>query len=145
MAGLRDIFREALRLYPPVGFLARECAADTTMRDKHVRKGSAVMVSPWLIHRHRGYWERPDDFDPGRFAREKPGMPLRDIYLPFGSGPRICIGAAFAMQEAVLILASLLLRYRFELAEGFVPQPVGRLTIRSENGMHMALKRRDGQ
>jgi len=139
---VRDVFREALRLYPPVGFFARECDAATSMRDKTMPKGSAVMVSPWLIHRHRDFWDNPNGFDPGRFSRDTPKAPLRDIYLPFGTGPRVCIGAAFALQEAVLILSSLLTRYRFELQQGFRPEPVGRLTIRSVNGMRMALKRR---
>lgn len=142
MALIRDVFREALRLYPPVGFFARECEAATSMRDKTMPKGSAVMVSPWLIHRHRDFWDHPDEFDPGRFSRETPKAPLRDIYLPFGTGPRVCIGAAFALQEAVLVLSSLLTHYRFELLDGFAPAPVGRLTIRSENGMRMVLKRR---
>ncbi len=145
LAGVRDVFREALRLYPPVGFLARECAAPTTMRDKQLPAGAAVMVSPWLIHRHRDYWDNPHGFDPARFARDTPRFPLRDIYLPFGGGPRVCIGAAFAMQEAVLILAALLARYRLELAPGFTPRPVGRLTIRSENGMRMLLQRRNSR
>lgn len=139
---VRDVFREALRLYPPVGFFARECEATTSMRDKTLPIGSAVMVSPWLIHRHRDYWDNPDGFDPGRFSRDQPKAPLRDIYLPFGTGPRVCIGAAFALQEAVLILSSLLTQYRFELLDGFTPEPVGRLTIRSENGMRLVLKRR---
>jgi len=142
MTFLRDIFREALRLYPPVGFLARECAADSSMRDKTMRKGSIVMISPWLLHRHHDLWDRPNDFDPYRFSKNKLKVPLRDSYMPFGSGKRVCIGAAFAQQEASLILATLLKKYHFEIAPDFTPKPVGRLTIRSENGMHLILKRR---
>ncbi len=137
---VRDIFREALRLYPPVGFLARECTHATQMRDKRLAAGSTIVISPWLIHRHREYWVNPDDFDPERFTREKP---LRDAFLPFGTGPRVCIGVTFAMQEAVLILACLLRRYRFVLVPGFTPKPVGRLTIRSENGMLLKLEHRE--
>lgn len=140
---IRDVFREALRLYPPVGFFPRECAISTAMRDKEMKKGSAVVVSPWLIHRHREYWENPDSFDPYRFSGKKEmRMPLKDVYMPFGMGPRICIGASFALQEASLILGAFLRKYRVALAPGFVPKPVGRLTIRSENGMRVMLEKR---
>jgi cytochrome P450 len=141
---VRDVFRESLRLYPPVGFLPRECRQGMMMRGKHMAAGAAVMVSPWLIHRHEEFWDEPNRFDPGRFARGGAKVPLRDAYLPFGSGPRVCIGAAFALQEAVLVLAELLARYRFQLATGFTPEPVGRLTIRSENGMQLVLQARNG-
>lgn len=139
MVLVRDIFREALRLYPPVGFLTRECSQATEMRDKKMARGASVVISPWLIHRHQEFWDNPHGFDPYRFTRRDLKVPLHKSYLPFGTGPRVCIGAAFAQQEASLILASLLKRYRFTLAPGFVPEPVGRLTIRSENGMKLVL------
>lgn len=139
---VRDIFREALRLYPPVGFFMRENLEAEQMRDKHLPPRSVIIVSPWLIHRHSDYWDNPHDFDPCRFAQDRQKAPLRDIYLPFGMGPRICIGAAFAQQEAALILATLIRKYRFEMVPGFAPEPVGRLTIRSENGMKLRLIKR---
>lgn len=145
MVLVRDIFREALRLYPPVGFLSRECTHATDMRDKHMPAGSSVMISPWLIHRHQEFWDNPHGFDPYRFTGKNLKTPLSKSYLPFGAGPRVCIGAAFAQQEASLILASILRDYRFTLAEGFAPQPVGRLTIRSENGLQLVLTRREQQ
>ncbi|MBL1376412.1 cytochrome P450 [Zobellella iuensis] len=145
MVLVRDCFREALRLYPPVGFLTRECAHNTSMRDKKMPKGSSVAISPWLIHRHREFWDNPDGFDPFRFTSKELKTPLSKSYLPFGAGPRVCIGAAFAQQEASLILATLLRDYRFALAPGFVPEPVGRLTIRSENGMQLVLTPRAKQ
>jgi cytochrome P450 len=138
----RDVFREVLRLYPSFGFIARTCAYDEEMRDKHVKAGSTVSVAPWLIHRHRTHWERPDIFDPNRFQTESGKASLRTAYLPFSLGPRVCLGAAFAMQEAVLILACLARRYRFEPLADHVPKPVGRLTIRSENGVKVRLYRR---
>lgn len=143
MGQVRDIFREALRLYPPVGFFARECAAAASMRGKTMKKGSIVVIAPWLIHRHRAYWNAPDEFDPGRFAGKKEAASLRDAYLPFGMGPRVCIGTAFAMQEAVLILGTILNRYRIYPVRGFEPRPVGRITVRSENGMWLRLERRE--
>jgi cytochrome P450 len=111
----RDVFRESLRLYPPVGFIMREAGHTECMRDKVVKPGSAVAVAPWLIHRHRTYWDRPDVFDPDRFASEASKTSIRTAYLPFSLGPRACIGASFALQEATLILASLARRNRFEV------------------------------
>jgi len=147
MSYVRDVFREALRLYPPVGFFARECAHSVQMRDKKMAKGATVIVAPWLIHRHELYWEKPACFDPSRFEKNNSTVPLRDIYLPFGMGPRVCIGTAFAMQEAGLILATILRQYRIEMAEGFEPQPVGRITVRSDNGMRIRLipRKADGE
>jgi len=132
------IFRETLRLYPPVGFMAREAAEDVTMRDKFIKLGRTVIISPWLIHRNKNNWERPDEFDPERFLKEHK-TPIKSKYLPFGMGPRVCIGAAFAMQEAVLILTSILKNYRIEAYPNMEPKPVGRLTIRSDNGINIRL------
>lgn len=141
---VRDVFRESLRLYPPVGFFARETVQETKMRDKNLDTGALVVVAPWLIHRHEDYWDKPDDFDPWRYAKDRMKLPLRDAFLPFGMGPRVCIGLAFAMQEAALILALLVRQYRFSMVPGFTPDPVGRITIRSENGMRLVVRRREG-
>ena len=132
------IFRETLRLYPPVGFMAREAAEDVTLRDKFIKLGRTVIISPWLIHRNENNWEKPDEFEPERFLREHE-TPIKSKYLPFGMGPRVCIGAAFAMQEAVLILSTLLKTYRIEAYPNMEPKPVGRLTIRSDNGINIRL------
>lgn len=137
-----NVFREALRLYPPVGFFAREATETTKMRDKVMRKGSTIVISPWLIHRHETYWERPNEFDPDRYADDKSRESLQNAYLPFGLGPRVCMGAAFAMYEAALILGVLMRDYRFESLPDHEPQPVGRLTIRSENGVRLKIVRR---
>ncbi|MDD2781610.1 cytochrome P450 [Sulfuricurvum sp.] len=135
-----NIFKETLRLYPPVGFFARENSKDTVMRDKTIAKGSSVVVSPWLIHRHSEFWDNPNGFNPDRF--NDPQSIQKDTYLPFGMGARICIGASFAMQEAVLILSTIVRDFTIELEEDFVPDVVGRLTVRSANGMRVILKRR---
>jgi cytochrome P450 len=137
-----DVFREALRLYPPVGFFVREATEDHCLRDKQVKTGSPILLSPWLIHRHQELWERPNEFDPGRFATPSGQESLKCAYLPFSMGPRVCIGAAFATQEAVLILASLVRRYRIEAVPEHVPKTVGRVTIRSDNGIRVRLQRR---
>ncbi|EDP3767028.1 cytochrome P450 [Campylobacter jejuni] len=135
---LTNIFKESLRLYPPVGFFAREAKKDTQVRDKLIKKGSGVVMAPWLIHRHEEFWTNPHGFNPSRFEGEY----KKDAYLPFGVGERICIGQGFAMQEAILILANILKTYKLELEEGFVPDVVGRLTVRSANGMRIKFSKR---
>ncbi|HFZ4968063.1 TPA: cytochrome P450 [Campylobacter jejuni] len=136
---LTNIFKESLRLYPPVGFFAREAKKDTQVRDKLIKKGSGVVIAPWLIHRHEEFWTNSHGFNPSRFEGEY----KKDAYLPFGVGERICIGQGFAMQEAILILANILKTYKLELEEGFVPDVVGRLTVRSANGMRIKFSKRE--
>jgi cytochrome P450 len=143
MALTRNVFRETLRLFPPVGFMAREAAQTCPMRDKTVPKGSSVMISPWLMHRHRERWEEPDAFNPDRFDDEASRDAIRQSYLPFGMGARVCMGAAFALQEASLILASLAREFRLEAVPGHTPMPVGRLTIRSANGVRLRIFKRE--
>ncbi len=138
----RDVFRETLRLYPSFGFIAREAAHTEHMRDKVVKAGASLAVAPWLIHRHRTYWDRPDVFDPDRFQSKEGKASLRCAYLPFSLGPRVCLGAAFAMQEATLIVASLFRRYRLVPDPGFETHPVGRLTIRPDKGIRLRIERR---
>lgn len=138
----RNVFREALRLYPPVAFLPRESAVPTCMRDKKIKAGAIVSVSPWLMHRHRSHWKTPNEFDPDRFDRDESTESQRIAYLPFSQGPRVCLGAAFALQEGTLILSNLARRFRFDPVPGFMPKPVGRLTVRSENGIKLLVSRR---
>ncbi len=134
-----DVFREALRLYPPVAFFAREATHEHCIRDKKVKPGAPIMIAPWLLHRHRDYWERPDEFDPTRFTTPEGKESAKCAYLPFSKGPRVCIGAAYATQEAVLILASIVRRFRVEPDKDHVPMPVGRVTVRSDNGVRVKL------
>jgi cytochrome P450 len=138
----RDVFRETLRLYPPVSFIPRDATEKATMRDKLVKAGSILFVSPWLLHRHRKFWSHPDDFDPDRYLEAASKQSVRSAYIPFSAGPRVCLGAAFAMQEGVLLLAYLARHFRFEPVEGHVPVPVARLTLRSENGIRLRVFRR---
>lgn len=142
---VRNVFRETLRLYPPVGFFMREAAETHCMRDKTVDKGSPVVVSPWLIHRHRDLWERPDEFDPDRFETEAGKASSKCAYIPFSMGPRICVGLGFAIQEAMLVIATIVRRYKIEPVREHIPQTVGRVTIRSDNGIRVRLTKRPGQ
>ena len=139
----RNVFRETLRLFPPVGFMARQTASACPMRKKTVPAEATVVVAPWLIHRHRDHWAEPDAFNPDRYDHDAAREALKHAYLPFGMGPRVCMGAAFALQEATLILAQLVRHHRLEAVPGHVPQPVGRLTIRSANGVRLRLWRRE--
>ncbi len=112
------------------------------MRDKKIKPRDIMMISPWLIQRHRLVWPKPDVFDPDRFDAPECKEAVRHAYFPFSMGPRICTGAGFATQEAILLLASIVREYQLEPVEGHVPKPVGRLTIRSENGIKLRLRRR---
>jgi cytochrome P450 len=142
LALTRDVFREAMRLYPPVAFLARDAAKPEKLETKQVDPGAVIFVSPWLMHRHAKHWAEPDRFDPDRFETPAGEEALKCAYLPFSMGPRVCAGAAFALQEATLLLAELERRYRFLPAPGHTPAPVARLTLRSENGVPLIVERR---
>ena len=136
------VFKETLRLFPPVGFFARQTQAACPMRDKHLPQGASVVVAPWLIQRHRDIWPNPDAFDPDRYLEDGSRDALKDGYLPFGMGPRVCLGTAFALQEAALILSALVRHLRLAPVPGHVPRPVGRLTIRSANGVRVKIWKR---
>ena len=129
----RQIVDEALRLYPPAAFLSRTARAHDTLCGREVRPGDTVMLPIYALHRNHALWPDPHRFDPGRFA--DPKAVDRFAYLPFGGGPRICIGASFALQEAVIILATLLARFRFTPVPGRDPKPVLILTLRPEGGV----------
>lgn len=137
-----DVFKEALRLYPPVGFFIREASEAQCIRDKNVKAGSPILIAPWLLHRHRDMWDNPHDFDPDRFSTEASRESVKCAYMPFSKGPRVCIGAAYATQEASLILASIVRRYQVLPVPEHEPMPVGRVTIRSENGVKVKFVRR---
>jgi cytochrome P450 len=126
----RAVFKETLRLYPPITFIPRVATQDTMIGSKKIKRGTMVMIAPWAIHRHDKLWPKPDVFDPERFsqAREKEIIP--GSYLPFGSGPRVCVGAAFATTEATLILARLMSRFCFEVKNPERVRPIARLTTR---------------
>ncbi|WP_413868224.1 cytochrome P450 [Albidovulum sp.] len=130
---VRQIVDETLRLYPPAAFLSRTARIRDTLCGREVRPGDTVMLPVYALHRHHLLWPDPHRFDPGRFA--DPGGIDRFAYLPFGGGPRICIGASFALQEAVIVLATLLARFRFAPVAGRAPKPVLILTLRPEGGV----------
>lgn len=138
----RDVFRETLRLYPPVPMMVRENQTDVTFRGRAIRKGAQFVLSPWHLHRHERMWDRPDEFMPDRWATEAAKASARDAYMPFSAGPRVCTGAGFAMAEGVLLLAHLVRSYRFERIAGRVPEPVAHLTVRSKDGIWLSVRQR---
>jgi len=138
----RDVFREALRLYPPVPMMVRQATCPERFRDREVPVGSQLVVSPWHLHRHDRLWDNPDGFDPGRWGTENGKTCQREAYIPFSTGARVCPGAGFAMVEGPLILSMLLRHYRIEVVKGRVPVPVAHLTVRSKDGIWLSLSPR---
>ena len=138
----RDVFREALRLYPPVPMMVRQTTCPETFRDRAVPVGAQVVLSPWHLHRHERLWENPDAFDPARWQTEACRHAARDAYVPFSAGPRVCTGAGFAMVEGPLLLAMLVRAFRFQAVEGDVPVPVAHLTVRAKDGIRLRVARR---
>lgn len=130
---IRQIIDEALRLYPPAALVSRTAMANDVLCGREVYTGDTVIIPIYALHRSHVLWEDPDSFRPERFAK---GCDIpRYSYLPFGDGPRICIGASFAIQEAVIILATLIKRHRFTPVAGKTPSPEMILTLRPEGGV----------
>ena len=138
----RDVFREALRLYPPVPMMVREAACPESFRDRNLQRGSQIVISPWHLHRHERLWNNPDEFDPSRWQTENGKTCQRDAYIPFSSGARVCSGAGFAMIEGPLILARLLRDTHVAPVPGRAPVPVAHLTVRAKDGIWLNLCKR---
>ncbi|QDO98362.1 cytochrome P450 [Ferrovibrio terrae] len=138
----RMVLEEAMRLYPPAHTTARQAMAEDRFGDIAIPPGTMVIISPYIMHRHRLYWQNPDAFDPENFAPEKAAQRRRYTYLPFGAGPRICIGQGFAMIEAVLILATLAQKLRARLVPGAKVAPVAKITLRPSPGLPMTIQPR---
>lgn len=133
----KQVVQEAMRLFPPVAILPRAAERDTLIADMRVEAGTTLLIPIYALHRHRSLWTDPDTFDPNRFAPEKVGVRHRFAYLPFGGGPRICIGMSFAMIEATAMLATFVRGARFFHDPTHQIRPLVRITMRSEGGMPM--------
>ncbi len=138
----RAVVSEALRLYPPIFTMVREAIAPDRAGDVPIPAGAVVMIAPWVLHRHRSLWRRPDDFDPGRFMPQAP-PPARFAYLPFGAGPRVCVGAQFALAEATLVLGSLVQAFRIERSDTRPVLPVAIVTTQPDHRPGFRLLPRD--
>jgi len=135
----QQVIKEAMRLYPPVPQIARVAGADVTLGGVPLRAGTIIQIPIYVLHRHRALWHAPERFDPERFSFENESALPSCQFMPFGMGPRICSGAAFALVEATVLLATFLRAARFERVNGFVPQPAARVVLVSKNGMRLAV------
>lgn len=142
LAYTRMIIDETMRLYPPVYILSRKATADAVIGGYHIPKGSAVDLSPYVTHRHPAFWPDPERFEPERFTPEQTATRHKYAYIPFSTGPRMCIGNNFALMEATLVLATLARRLRLRLVDGRIPQPEPLITLRPRGGMQMIVERR---
>jgi cytochrome P450 len=130
-----------VRLYPPAFAIARQAIAEDRGGDITIRAGAVILISPWVLHRHRRLWREPDAFDPTRFLPDAPPVD-RFAYLPFGAGPRVCIGAQFAQTEATLVLAALIQRFRVTVDQGRPALPLAVVTTRPDHAPAFRLERR---
>ena len=138
------MFRETLRLYPPITFIPRVAAEPTRIGDYRVKKGAMIMVSPWTAHRNGLLWRDADRFDPDRFDTASGESEDRGVLMSFGLGPRVCVGAAFATIESGLILARLARCFDFVIENPDEVRPVARLTTRPATDILVRVRRREG-
>jgi cytochrome P450 len=139
---IKQFLQEAMRLLPPVPILARRALRDCQAGVEPIRAGSLLFIPIYAIHRHRALWSEPEVFDPDRFGLAAERVRPRCAYMPFGAGPRICIGAGFATMEMIVGLASLLAKVRVRLGDEGPPRPVYRITLRPERVVVLRVERR---
>ena len=138
----RDVFREALRLYPPVPMMVREAAKATTFRKRRVPVGAQIVLSPWHLHRQNRLWDTPDAFDPSRWETPNGKECQKKAYIPFSAGRRVCTGAGFAMAEGTLLLAMICARFQVDTDATREPVPVAYLTVRARDGIWLSMTKR---
>jgi cytochrome P450 len=138
----RAVIEETIRLYPPIAAISRVALDRDELGGEPVKPGSLIVISPYVLHRHRLLWDRPDTFDPRRFLGSARAAMDRFSYLPFGDGPRKCIGSTFALQEATLVLAVIARHFSFRLKPGHLVWPALRVTLRPAKGLPMTLRKR---
>ena len=137
----RMVFEESLRMYPPAWIIGRRALADDMLGDYPIPKGSVVAISPYLLHRHPDFWEDPERFDPERFSPTREAGRRTYSYLPFGGGPRMCIGHVMALVEAQLAIAVAASRFRFEPLPGHVVEPERLFVLRPRGGVPALVRR----
>ncbi|MGJ8583451.1 MAG: cytochrome P450 [Marinosulfonomonas sp.] len=138
----RNVFKETLRLYPPVPMMVRETTKPERFRNLDQKTGAQFVISPWHLHRHTDIWDNPDEFDPDRYETGQGQASARSAYLPFSAGPRVCPGAGFAMLEGTVLMAQLLRSFTFQLTQDPPPVPVAFLTVRSRDGITLDVRPR---
>ncbi len=138
----QQVVKEAMRLYPPAPVITRIAKAPITLDDRTIAAGTMIIIPIYAVHRHRALWDTPDVFDPARFAPEREATYARAQFMPFGAGPRICIGMSFAMIEATLLLATFVRGALFHWDSVHNPEPVSRITLRPRGGMPLLVSKR---
>ena len=138
----RAVIDESNRLYPPITAIGRVAIGRDELAGEPIKPGTMIVIAPYVLHRHRALWEKPDKFDPNRFSGDARDTIDRFAYLPFGVGPRICIGAAFALQEASIVIATIMRNFTLEMVPGCTPWPIQKVTLRPEGGLPMIVRRR---
>ena len=138
---LKMVWEETLRLYPPVHRIDREALADDELCGHRIRKGEVVTVWPWILHRHKALWDEPELFNPEHFDPEAKQGRHRYQYIPFGAGPRICIGMGFAQAEALILLSRWLAEFEFTPAPDYEVQPQGDFSLRPKGGLPLVVRR----
>jgi len=133
---IRQVLEESMRLYPPVGLLARTVVAKDELCGRIMQPNDIIFLAVWALHRSRLFWDRPELFRPDRFADDANEVRDKYQYLPFGAGPRVCVGADFAMMQAQIILATLVANFHFRPAAP-APHPVMMMTVRPEPGVFL--------
>jgi len=138
----RMVIEETMRLYPPAHTISRTAIEEDWIGSVRLPPGALITISIYMTHRNPNLWPHPERFDPERFAPAAVAQRHRFAYLPFGGGPRICIGNGFAITEAQVVLAAIAQRYRVRLASDHVVQPIGLITLRPKTGIWVTLERR---
>lgn len=136
----RAVIEEAARLYPPIAAISRVAIDADELGGEAIAAGTLVVISPYVLHRHRLLWDNPDLFDPGRFLGNKRSLIERYSYLPFGAGPRTCIGSTFALQEATIVLATIMKHFNMQLVPGHRVWPILRVTLKPAGGLPMIVR-----
>jgi cytochrome P450 len=138
----RAVIDEANRLYPPITAISRSALDYDELAGETIKPGTLIVIAPYVLHRHRALWTRPNAFDPNRFFGKARESIDRFAYLPFGVGPRICIGATFAIQEASIMVGTIMRHFTLEMISGSTPWPVQKVTLRPKGGLPMIVRRR---
>lgn len=134
---VEPILQEAMRLYPPAPSLMRRAVRASTLGDRDIKQNATIVIPIYVVHRYERLWSEPLRFDPARLSAEAKSARHRCAYMPFGAGPRTCIGSTFAMLEGKTMLATLLASSRFELPETELPEPLARVTLRPRSGLRL--------
>ena len=133
---IEQVLQETMRLYPPVGFLARKAKKADQLYDREIKPGDTVFLNIYSLHRHQNLWDNPNEFEPNNFVKEKVETRNKFQHVPFGAGPRICVGASFAMMQTQIILMTILAKFKFT-PESPEPTPIMQMTIRPEPGVYL--------